>query len=313
MKREAIVWREKYRPKTVKECILPERLKATFQKYVDDKAIPDLLLYGGAGVGKTTIAKALCNEVGCDYIVINGSEDNGIDVLRTTIRSYASTMSMSGGRKVIIVDEADYMNANSLQPALRSALEEFTKNCSFIFTCNNVKRIIDPLRGRFPEIEFKLKSTEKVDMAKQFLKKVEEILVLENITYKREVLIEFIKKYFPNYRKILTELQRYSVNGSVDEGILAQIVDVDIKDLVGFLKDKDFSKVKKWTVLNTDNDPNSIYRQIYDGISKYVKPETVPAVILILAKYQYQSAFACDAEIQLLACLTEIMLESVFV
>lgn len=306
MKREPLVWREKYRPGTISECILPDRLKTTFQTYVDKKEIPDLLLYGAPGMGKTTVAKALCKQVGCDYIVIPGSEDNGIDVLRTTIRSYASTISLSGGRKVVIIDEADYLNANSLQPALRTALEEFTKNCSFIFTCNNQNRIIPALRSRFAEVEFKLLAKEKAEMAKQLLAALEIILCQEGIAYKKNIVIEVIKKYFPNYRKVITELQKYSVTGSIDEGLLTQIVDVDIKELMGYLKNKDFTNVKKWTVKNS---PGPIYENLCENIQKFLKDSSIPALILILSKYQYQHSMCADGELQLLACFVEIMLE----
>lgn len=307
-----LIWCEKYRPHTVNDCILPDRLKKTFQEYVTQRSIPNLLLSGTAGTGKTTVAKAMCDEIGLDYIVINGSDESGIDTLRTKIKGYASAVSLSGGKKVIILDEADYMNPNSLQPALRGAIEEFAPNCSFIFTCNFKNRIIEPLHSRCATIDFKLNKTEKVEMATQLLKRICDILTTENVTYKKQVLGELIGKYFPDYRKTINELQRYSVSGIIDEGILVSIKDVEIKDLIGFLKTKDFTKVTKWVKQNTDNDPNRIFSRVYDTLNQYLKPQTIPEVIVILAKYQYQSAFVSNPELNLLACLVELLITAEF-
>jgi DNA polymerase III delta prime subunit len=304
-----ILWVEKYRPSRVEDCILPENIKTTFQEYVNRKEIPNLLLSGTAGVGKTTIAKALCNEVGCDYIIINGSDESGIDVLRNKIKNYASSMSLTGGRKVIIIDEADYLNPNSTQPALRGAIEEFASNCSFIFTCNYKNRIIEPIHSRCAVIEFKIQNGQKAKMASSFFKRVEWILGEEKITYDREVIAALITKHFPDNRRILNELQRYSASGTIDNGILSNIVDINLADLIKTIKDKDFTSMRKWVTQNLDNDPVRIYRKIYDSLYDNLKPNSIPNAVMILAKYQYQSAFVADQEINLVACLTEFMVE----
>lgn len=309
---EHMLWVEKYRPKTIEDCILPQSIKDTFQEFVNQKKIPNLLLSGTAGVGKTTVAKALCNEVGCDYIIINGSDENGIDVLRTKIKSYASSVSLSGGRKVVIIDEADYLNPNSIQPALRGAIEEFSNNCSFIFTCNYKNRIIDPIHSRCTVIDFKVNGN-KAKLAALFFKRVESILENEKIDFEKQVVASLITKHFPDNRRILNELQRYSLSGKIDSGILAQVSDVQIKELIAALKDKDFGSARKWVVSNIDNDPALIYRKIYDSLYDYLKPQSIPQTVLILAKYQYQSAFCADQEINLMACLTEMMVECEFV
>ena len=308
---EHILWVEKYRPQRVEDCILPENIKSSFQEYVNKKEIPNLLLSGTAGVGKTTIAKALCNEVGCDFIVINGSDESGIDVLRTKIKHYASTVSFSSARKVIIIDEADYLNPNSTQPALRGAIEEFSSNCSFIFTCNFKNRIIDPIHSRCSVVDFKINGN-KVKLATQFLKRVEWILEQENIKYDKEVVAAVITKYFPDNRRILNELQRYSASGVIDKGILSSVADVQINALITALKEKDFSSCRKWTTNNLDNDPSRIFRNLYDSLYEQLKPNSVPQLVLILAKYQYQAAFVADSEINLVACLTEIMVDCEF-
>lgn len=311
---EHLSWALKYRPTKVKDCVLPDRIKKIFQSYVDKSEIPDLLLYGSSGVGKTTIAKAMCNEIGCDFLFIAASNETGIDLLRTKIQSYGSTISLSGGRKIIIMDEADYMNANSLQPALRTAMEELGKNTSFIFTCNHKNRIIQPIHSRCASIEFKLQNGEKAQMASQFMGRVESILRLESVAYDKKIIAALITKHFPDFRKTINELQKYASqnDGNINEGVLSQVNEVSLKELVEFLKEKEFTKVHKWVKTNSDNDPYVIYRQIYDNISTYLTPVSVPQAILILAKYQYQSAFAADGEIQLIACLVEIMLDATF-
>ena len=304
-----MLWVEKYRPKTIADCILPDAMKATFQEYVNKKEIPNLLLCGTAGVGKTTVAKALCEEVGCDYIVINGSDEGRqIETLRVKIKNYASSVSLMGGRKVVIIDEADYMNAESVQPALRGAIEEFSGNCSFIFTCNFKNRIMEAIHSRCTVVDFKLNGS-KAKMASAFFKRVESILKLENVEYDREVVVAIITKHFPDNRRILNELQRYSVGGTIDKGILSSVADVQLGDLIKSLKSKDFAGARKWVTQNLDNDPTKIYRKIYDGLYELLKPNSVPQLVLHLAKYQYQAAFVPDHEINMIACLTEVMVD----
>lgn len=309
---EQYLWVEIYRPKKIEDCILPDRLKKPFQEYVNQKQIPNLLLSGGAGVGKTTVAKAMCEEIGCDYMVINGSDESGIDTFRTKIKNYASSISLSGGRKVIIIDEADYLNPNSTQPALRNAIEEFASNCSFIFTCNYKNRIIDPLHSRCAVIDFALKTPEKGKMASQFFKRIQSILQSEKIEYDDKVIAELVKKHFPDFRRVLNELQRYSQFGKIDVGILAQIGNVQIAEVVKYLKDKDFSSVRKW-VASSDSDANTVYRQLYDALYDILKPQSIPNAVILLADYQYKQAFCADSEINLVACLTELMANCEFV
>ena len=307
---EHLLWCEKYRPAKVDDCILPDAIKSTFKDYVSRKEIPNLLLSGSAGVGKTTIAKALCQEVGCDYIVINGSDENGVDTIRVKIKNYASSVSLAGGRKVIIIDEADYLTPNA-QAILRASIEEFASNCSFIFTCNFKNRIIDPIHSRCSVIDFKVNGS-KAKMANAFFKRVEWILDQEGITYDKEVVAAVITKHFPDNRRILNELQRYSVSGSIDKGILGSVADVQLGALVTSLKDKDFASTRKWVTANLDNDPAKIYRKLYDTLYELLKPNSVPQLVLILAKYQYQAAFVADHEINMIACLTEIMVDCSF-
>lgn len=302
---EQFLWVEKYRPRKVSECILPQHLLNTFQEFVDKGNIPNMLLTGSAGTGKTTIARAVCEELGCDYIIINGSEESGIDVLRTKIKDFASTVSLAGMTKVVILDEADYLNPNSTQPALRGFIEEFSSNCRFIFTCNYKNRIIAPLHSRTTVIEFKITKDEKQAVAAKFFKRVVQILDNENITYNKKVIVEIVNKYFPDYRRTLNELQRYSSSGTIDEGILSNISDINIKELITSLKEKDFKKMRTWVVNNLDNDPSMIFRKLYDNLTTEVVQ--VPQLILLLADYQYKAAFVADPEINLVACLTEIM------
>ena len=268
---ENMIWVEKYRPKTIEDCIIPERLKKPFQEYVNQKNIPNLLLAGGPGVGKTTVAKAMCNEIGCDYMVINGSDESGIDTFRTKIKTYASAMSLSGGRKVIIIDEADYLNPNSTQPALRNAIEEFASNCTFIFTCNYKNRIIEPLHSRCAVIDFGMKNGEKAKMASAFFKRIQSILQSENIEYEDAVIAELVKKHFPDFRRIINELQRYSQFGKIDSGILAQLGDVSTAEIVKYIKDKDFGAIRKWVGTN-EIDSNTLFRKVYDAMYDTMKP-----------------------------------------
>ena len=307
---EHMLWVEKYRPKTVEDCILPESTKSTFQEYVNRKEIPNLLLSGTAGVGKTTIAKALCEEVGCDYIVINGSSERGIGTMQNQVMNYATAMSLSGGRKVVILDEADNLTPDA-QKALRGIIEEVAANCSFIFTCNFKSKIMDAIHSRCTVIDFKVNGS-KAKMATQFFKRVEWILKEENITYDKEVVAAIITKHFPDNRRILNELQRYSVSGSIDKGILAAVADINLSDLVKALKDKDFASCRKWVTNNLDSDATVIFRKLYDTLYETLEPNSVPQMVLILAKYQYQAAFVADHEINLIACLTEIMVECSF-
>ena len=300
---------EKYRPHKIEECILPDRLKKVFQDYVTKGDIPNLMLTGSAGVGKTTVAKAMCDEIGCNYLFINSSDERGIDVLRTKIKGYASTVSLTGGRKVIILDEADYLTPEA-QAGLRGAIEEFSENCSFIFTCNFKARLIDALHSRCSVIDFSLKGDEKSKMAMQMFKRLTTILATEDINYDKDVLAKIVQRYFPDYRRTLNELQRYSTSGNIDAGVLGQIDSVrKLDDLIKALKDKDFGTMRKWVTANSDIDMTRIFRIVYDGLYDYLKPESIPAAVIVLAKYQYQAAFVADQELNLVACLTEIMVE----
>jgi DNA polymerase III delta prime subunit len=303
--KEQFLWVEKYRPRKLDDCILPDDQLKTFREFVATGEIPNMLLCGSAGVGKTTIARAICEELGCDYIIINGSEESGIDVLRTKIREFASSVSFGGKTKVVILDEADYLNPNSTQPALRAFIEEFANNCRFIFTCNFKNRIIAPLHSRTAVIEFKLTKADRPKMAGRFMKRLSDILATENVSFDEKVVAEVLKKHFPDYRRVLNELQRYSVSGTIDEGILVNVQEVNMKELVASLKGKDFKKMRNWVVDNIDNDPNLIFRKIYDTILDEVKYPS--QLVLLLADYQYKAAFAANPEINLVACLAEIM------
>lgn len=303
------LWVEKYRPKTIADTILTNDLKTTFQEFVNQGNIPNLLLAGSAGCGKTTVARAMLEELGCDYIVINGSMNGNIDTLRNEIQDFASSISFTGSRKYVILDEADYLNPNSTQPALRNFMEEFSKNCGFILTCNFKNRIIEPLQSRCSVVDFKIKKTDLPDLAKQMMKRLCSILAEENIEYDKAVIAELIKKHYPDWRRVINELQRYSATGKIDTGILANITETSIKSLMRFLKEKDFTNTRKWVAENIDSDANAIFRTLYDTASQHVAKNSVPNLVMILAKYQYQAAFVADHEINLMACLTEMMVE----
>ena len=301
------LWVEQYRPKTIDDCILPSSLKTLFSSFIKKGELSNLLLSGTPGIGKTTVAKALCEQLNCDWIMINGSEEGGIDVLRDKIKNFASTVSLSGGKKVVILDEADYLNPQSTQPALRGFVEEFHKNCRFILTCNFKNRIIEPLHSRFSNIEFKVNPKDKPKLASRLFERAIYILKEQNVSYEDKVLVELITKHFPDFRKLINELQRYSVSGSIDAGILVNVSDENLKTLVTHLKNKEFSDMRKWVVNNLDNDPVKIFRKIYDTLYTNLEPSTIPHAVLIIADYQYKSAFVADQEINLVACLTELM------
>ena len=302
------LWVEKYRPKTVQETILPDSLKTTFQQFVDQQQIPNLILAGGPGVGKTTIARAMLEELECDYIIINGSLKGNIDTLRNDIQQFASSVSFTGGRKYVILDEADYLNPQSTQPALRNFMEEFSKNCGFVLTCNFKNRIIEPLHSRCSVIDFKVPKSDRAAMAALFFARCKDILEKENIPYNKQTLAEVVKKHFPDSRRVLNELQRYSATGSIDPGILVNMSDENFGSLVKHMKDKSFTNVRKWVGENIDNEPTALFRRFYDQASDHMKPQSIPQLVLILADYQYKHAFAADQEINLVACLTEIMM-----
>jgi DNA polymerase III delta prime subunit len=299
------LWVEKYRPRKLEDCILPADQKNIFHEMLAKGEIQNMLLCGGAGMGKTTVARALCEELETDYIIINGSEESGIDVLRTKIKQFASTVSFSGKPKVVILDEADYLNPNSTQPALRAFIEEFSANCRFILTCNFKNRIIPPLHSRTAVIEFKLPKADKPKIAAAFFKRVTEIMSIEKIEADGKVIAKVIEKHFPDYRRVLNELQRYSASGKIDEGIFVNLGESNMQELIASLKDGDWKKMRTWVVNNIDNDPGTIFRKLYDTLTDQVKQ--VPQLILLLADYQYKAAFCADQEINLVACLTEIM------
>jgi DNA polymerase III delta prime subunit len=304
---ENFLWVEKYRPTRIDECILPDDLRNTFKEFVKSKSIPNIILSGTAGVGKTTVAKAMLEEIGATYMMINGSEESGIDVLRTKIKNFASTVSLEGGRKYIILDEADYLNPQSTQPALRGFMEEFHKNCGFILTCNYKNRLIEPLHSRCSNIDFTINNSDKVKLAEEFFQRILKILVLEDIKNEPKAVAELINKHFPDWRRVLNELQRYSATGQIDAGILINISEKNIGELMASLKGKEFTNVRKWIVGNLDNDPIRIYRRVYDALYDYLSPSTIPHAVVILGDYQYKAAFVADQEINLLACLTELM------
>ena len=311
--KETFLFVEKYAPSTLDECILPKVTKDTLSNYVKAGKIQNFLFSGSAGIGKTSTAKALCKDLDCDYIVINGSDQGRfLDTVRTTIRSFASTVSLfSGKKKVIIIDEADN-TSNDVQLALRASIEEFQKNCAFILTANYKNKIIAPLHSRCSVIDFNVTGEEKIQIAAQYFKTLKKILNTENIDYDEKVVADLIKNYFPDFRRIINEIQRYSSHGQIDVGILSSISDENISQLISHLKAKHFSEVRKWVVQNLDNDVNVIFRRIYDFLYAALEPPSIPQVVLIIAKYQYQQAFVADSEINLLACLTEIMVEANF-
>lgn len=305
--RDEFLWVEKYRPKTIDECILPGGLKKSFQEFVDNQEIPNLLLCGSAGIGKTTVARALCEQLNTDYILINGSDERNIDTLRTKIKDFASTVSLSGGSKVVILDEADYLNPQSTQPALRGFIEEFSSNCRFILTCNFANRIISPLHSRCSVVEFKLPRGSAPQIAAAFMKRTQDILNIENIKYSPKVIAEMITKFLPDWRRVLNELQRYGASGEIDEGILTDLSDIQIDELCTFLKGKKYTQMRKWVVNNMDNDPTILYRKLYEGFHTKLKPASIPTAVLAVADFGYKSAFVADQEVNMVACLVEIM------
>jgi|TARA_B100001094_G_scaffold262602_1_gene263783 DNA polymerase III delta prime subunit len=309
--REDFLWVEKYRPKTIKDTILSPELKTLFQTFVDNKNVPNLLLTGSQGIGKTTVAKAMLEELGADYIVINGSDEGRlIDTLRTKIKNFASSVSLAGGRKYVILDEADYCNAETVQPALRNFMEEFSKNCGFIMTCNFVNKIIQPLHSRCSVIEFKIANKDKPSMAKELYARILNILKQENVSFEEKVIQQVLGKHFPDNRRILNELQRYSATGHIDSGILANLSETSIKDLMQLLKDKEFTTIRKWVGKNIDGDVAPMFRKIYDTINQYAKPSSLPQIVVTLADYQYKSAFVADQEVNFMAFLTELMVDT---
>lgn len=307
-----LLWVEKYRPSTIGECILTDDLKQPFQTYVDNGNIPNLLLAGGAGMGKTTVAKAMCNEIGADYLVVNGSQETGIDLLRVKLDNYCSSISLRGGRKVVIIDEADYLNPQSTQPALRGFIEQYAKNCSFIFTCNFPNRLIEPIHSRCSVINFKITKKDQPKIASEFLKRCTHILKDNNIGFSEKTVAELIIKHFPDFRRIINELQKFSTFGEINEGILSNNYDQQFGVLLAALKSKKFNDVRKWVSDNSDHDPKLLYRKIYDNIEQHLEPASLANVILLLADYQYKAAFVSDHELNLTACLLEIMVEGVW-
>lgn len=310
---EEFIWAEKYRPKNVEDCILPDRIIKAFRTYIAEKSIPTLLLSGPSGTGKTTSAIALCEDIGLSYMMINGSTERGIDTLRTKIQKYASTVSLRGTRKVIIIDEADYLTPEA-QAGFRGVIDEFSASCTFIFTCNNKSRIHDAILSRSTQIDYKLQGSERPEMAKRLLRRIIEVLNTENVQYDKQVLVKFIERHFPDYRRVLNDLQYFSAQeGELNAGILVKINDVQkLSELMTFLKNKNFDSIRKWVVMNTEVDPSRIFRKIYDNLNGHLDPSSVPQAVVILARYQYQAAFAADAEINLVACLTELMLDCTF-
>lgn len=303
------LWVEKYRPKKIDDCILPASLSEVFKQIVDGGELPNMLFTGTAGLGKTTVAKALCNQLDLDWILINGSEEGNIDTLRTKIKQFASTVSLSGGYKVVILDEADYLNAQSFQPALRGFIEEFANNCRFILTCNFKNRIIEPLHSRCGVYEFNTNKKTLAELSMQFMKRLINILDNESVEYDKKVLAELIMRFAPDWRRVITECQRYSLSGRIDTGILSILSNNSVNDLIGYLKSKDFKKMRSWVSNNIDTDISGIFRSIYDSMTDTIQPNSIPRAVLILADYQYKNAFVADHELNVVACLTELMAE----
>ena len=309
-KANEVLWVEKYRPQKIDDTILPSKTKAMFKKFVTDDSVPNLLLSGGPGVGKTTIAKAMLEEMGCDYIVKNGSLNVNIDTLRYDISTYASAVSLSGGRKYVIFDEADYLNAANVQPALRNFIEEYSSNCGFIFTCNFKNRIIQPLRSRLSEVDFSIETSDRPKLAMQFMKRVETILGMENIDYDKAVVAKVIQKHFPDFRRVLTELQSYAASGRIDEGIFVNLKQESLDEVFRLLKSKDFTNMRKWVANNSDQDMNEMFRRIYDMASDKVEMRSLPGFIVTMADYMYKANFVADLEVNMVAFLTEVMIEA---
>ena len=307
--KDDFLWVERYRPKKIEDCILPESLSDTFKQIVASGDLPNMLFTGTAGLGKTTVAKALCNELDLDWILINGSEEGNIDTLRSKIKQFASSVSLTGGYKVVILDEADYLNAQSFQPALRGFIEEFSGNCRFILTCNFKNRIIEPLHSRCGVYEFNTNKKMLAELSMQFMKRLTWMLDQENVTYDKKVLAELIIRFAPDWRRVINECQRYSLSGTIDTGILSLLSNNSVSDLIGYLKAKDFKKMRSWVTNNIDTDASSIFRKIYDTMYDTIQPNSIPRTVLILADYQYKNAFVADHELNVVACLTELMAE----
>ena len=312
--KESLLWVEGYRPKTIDDCILSNTIKGTLSDLVKDEKISNLMFTGPSGVGKTTAARAICDQTNSDYIIINGSDEGRmIDTLRTKLTQFCSTISIRGGRKVVIIDEADYMNPDSVQPAMRNFIEKFAENCSFIFTCNYKNRIIDPIHSRCAVVDFSLNKQEKPEIAMQFLNRCDQILTDYGIVYDRDVVAALISKHFPDFRRVINELQRYSTSGEITSGILANIGELNLNLLISALREKNFQNMRKWVVSNVDNDPATVYRKIYDKLYEVLEKSSIPQAVLIIADYQYKSAFVADQEVNLVACLVELMADCEFV
>ena len=309
---EHFLWVEKYRPSDIASCVLPDRIEQTFQDIVKAEQVPNMILTGGAGCGKTTVARALCREMELDMMFVNASDESGIDVLRTKIRNFASTVSLNGGNKIVILDEADYLNPSSTQPALRGFMEEFAANCRFILTCNFKNRIIEPLHSRCCVVDFRIAPKERQIIASKFLKRGRDILTLEGVEFSDRVVAELIMRNFPDFRKTLNELQRYSSNGKIDAGVLAATGDIGMDVLVKALKTRNFNEIRRWVVENGDKDTTHVFRKIYDGLQEPLTTDSIPQAVLVLADYQYKAAFAADQEINLTACLISLAADCAF-